>query len=251
MSLYKKLIKTPLKKIGQSAPAMWLISLFIYGYVKLIGRTTKWHYDGIDRFYKLVAENDGVIFLTWHGRALMVPHFWNGSSKVYALVSLHRDGRMIAGLLERFDVNTIGGSSNENAVGSAISLMRAIKDNATICIIPDGPRGPRMHMGRSPIYFAQKTGKPIICASYSVKNSKIIEKAWDNMMIPLPFSEGLCRVSDPFFIPTDATEEELENYRRQIENTLNEISISCDADMGRTPILPDDGKTPRKKRSKK
>lgn len=248
MNLYKRLIKKPLKKIGQSAPVMWLISAFIYAYAKLVGRTTKWKTDGVNRFYELAAQHDGVILLIWHGRALMLPYFWNSSTgTLYALVSLHRDGRMIAGLLERFKIRTIGGSSNENAVGGAVGLMHAVKQRATICIIPDGPRGPRMHMGTSPLYYAQKTGKPIVCASYSIKKSCLIAKAWDKMMIPFPFSEGICRMSAPIYIPADADKDELEKYRIAVENALNEVSISCDRDMGLEPVMPDDGRGKTKK----
>ncbi|MBQ8661237.1 MAG: lysophospholipid acyltransferase family protein [Alphaproteobacteria bacterium] len=248
MSFYKKFIKKPLKHIGQSAPVMWLISAFIYAYAKFVGLTTKWTLDGVDRFYELTSQNDGVILLIWHGRALMLPYFWNPrSGSLYALVSLHRDGRMIAGLLERFGIRTIGGSSNENAVGGAVGLMHAVKKNASICIIPDGPRGPRMHMRHSPLYYAQKTGKPIVCASYSIKKSCIISKAWDQMMIPLPFSEGICRLSAPIYVPADADKEKLEEYRLLVEKTLNEVSISCDKQLGLTPVLPDDGSGKTKK----
>lgn len=248
MSLYKKLIKKPLKRLGQSTPVMWLISTFIYAYAKLVGHTTKWTLDGVERFYELTSQNDGVILLIWHGRALMLPYFWNPrSGSLYALVSLHRDGRMIAGLLERFGIKTIGGSSNENAVGGAVGLMHAIKKNASICIIPDGPRGPRMHMHCSPLYYAQKTGKPIVCASYSIKKSYIISKAWDKMMIPLPFSKGICRLSQPFYIPADIEKEQLEQYRLQVEKALNEVSISCDKELGLSPVLPDNGKGKIKK----
>ena len=242
MNLYKKLLKKPLKKIGQSAPVMWLISVVIYAYAKFVGITTKWRLDGVSRFYELTSQNDGVILLIWHGRAVMLPYFWKPKSgSLYALVSPHRDGRMIAGLLERFGIRTIDGSSNENAVGGAIGLMRALKKNASICIIPDGPRGPRMHVRNSPLYFAQKTGKPIVCASYSIKKSIIIKKAWDKMMIPFPFSEGVCKLSAPLFIPANCNKEQFEEYRVKIENTLNEISIACDKELGLTPIFPDTG----------
>ncbi len=248
MTFYKKYIKKPLRKLVQSAPAIWLISRLIYGYAKLVGRTTRWKLDGVDRFYRLSEQNDGVILLIWHGRALMLPYFWKPQSgSLYALVSLHHDGRMIAGLLERFGIKTIGGSSNENAVGGAVGLMHAVRQKASICIIPDGPRGPRMHLGNSPLYYAQKTGKPIVCASYSIKKAHIIAKAWDKMMIPFPFSEGICRLSEPIFIPDGINNKELEKYRQTVEQKLNEISISCDKELGLTPVLPDDGTGKRKK----
>ena len=246
-----KYIKRPLKKIGQTKAAMYIVSGIVYLYAKFVGFTTSWQTKGVENFYRLVKENDGVILVIWHGRALMLPYFYNKSSELQALVSPHRDGRIIAGLLQRFGIGTIGGSSNENASGGALGLMHTIKREASIAIIPDGPRGPRMHMGKSPLYFAQKTGKPIVCGAYSIKNSKIMEKSWDKMMIPFPFSEGVCLISDPLFIPADASEEELEKYRIQLENILNQTTFECDRLTGRQPVLPDNGSEPHKIKRKK
>ena len=155
-----------------------------------------------------------------------------------ALVSLHKDGRIIAGVLQRYGLGTIGGSSNKNAKAAALNLMNSLKENTAVCIIPDGPRGPRMHMTESPIYFAHKTGIPIIGITYSVKKCKIMEKAWDKMMVPYPFNEGICRFSEPVYIPQDASEEDLKKYRLQIENMLNQHSFEADKAMGLTPVLP-------------
>ena len=239
MSLYKKLIKKPLKKLANTKFAMNLISGFLYSYAKFVGHTTRWHTEGIDTFHKLAKENNGVILVIWHGRATMLPYFKEKDLPLNALVSPHRDGQMIAGLLRRFGIGVVDGSSNENAAGSAIDLMRALKKNTSICIIPDGPRGPRMKMGRSPIYYAQKTGKPIIGGAYSIQNSIIVNKAWDKTMIPLPFSHGVCKISEPLYVPATATEAELEQYRQEMENRLNKINIECDKEMGLAPVLPD------------
>lgn len=239
MNLYKKLIKKPLKKLGETSAVMWLISLIFYLYAKFVGLTTHWRTERVEEFHQLAREKGGVILVIWHGRALMLPFFKQKDLPLDALVSLHRDGRMIAGLLRRFGIGVIGGSSNENAKGGALDLMRTLKKETSICIIPDGPRGPRMIMGRSPIYYAQKTGKPIVGGAYSIKSSKTIEKAWDKMMIPFPFSKGVCKISEPLYVPADASEEELEKYRQEMENRLNQISIECDQEMGLSPILPD------------
>lgn len=239
MNLYKKLVKKPLKKLGETKFVMGLISSVLFLYAKFVGLTTRWHTEGIEEFHRLARENNGVILVIWHGRALMLPFFKERSLPLDALVSLHRDGRMIAGLLKRFHIGIIGGSTNENAKGGALDLMRTLKQNTSICIIPDGPRGPRMIMGRSPVYYAQKTGKPIIGGAYSIQNAKIIEKAWDKMMVPFPFSRGVCKISQPLYVPENATDQELEQYRREMERRLNKISIECDQELGRAPVLPD------------
>ena len=226
MNFYKKYLKKPLRKLGEHSGIVSSLSGFLYFYARFVGMTTRWHIEGWTEALEN-ARRQGIILVIWHGRALMMPGFKPKDVPVTALASPHRDGRLIAGLLHKFDIKTIDGSSNENAA------------NTTICIIPDGPRGPRMRMSRSPIYYAWKTGKPIICGAYSIENSFIVEKAWDKMMIPLPFSRGVSKTSRPIYVPTDTPEKELESYRQQLEQELNQIQSDCDREMGRRPILPD------------
>ena len=243
-----KLIKRPLRKIIQSAFVMNLISEILYRYAGFVGKHTQWTLHGVDEYYRLWDKYHGNILIAWHGRALMLPYFWNGKKPLNAFVSLHRDGRIIAGLLEKFGLGTIGGSSNENAYGAAVELMSSLKNDTAVCIIPDGPRGPRMHLTKSCLYFAQKTGKPLVGITYSVNKCRFLTKVWDCMMIPFPFGRGIVKTTAPLFIPADATADELEQYRRQMEAELNQINFDCDKEMGLTPVMPSDVTGGKKKR---
>lgn len=250
MSLYKRFIKKNLKKFGETKFVLKLVSNIFYYYAKLVGHTTKWQTKGIEDFHKIAKQNGGVILVIWHGRAVMLPFFKQKNLPLDALVSPHRDGQMIAGLLKKFGIGVIDGSTNENAKAGALELMRTLNKDHSICIIPDGPRGPRMHMKKSPIFYAWKTGKPIIAASYSIKNAKIINKAWDKMMVPLPFSYGVCKTAEPLYVPSSANEKDLEKYRLELEERLNQITFECDIDLGRQPILPNNNSEKIKKHSK-
>ena len=44
-------------------------------------------------------------------------------------------------------------------------------------------------------------------------------------------------ITEPFFIPAEATAEDLEKYRLQIETTLNELTWKLDREMG-VPYIP-------------
>lgn len=149
-----------------------------------------------------------------------------------------RTGRLIAGFLEKCGLGTIGGSSNGNAVGSARDLLESLRNDTAICIIPDGPKGPSMKLSKSPVYFAQKSGKPVFGIACSVKGSKIVRKAWDQMMIPIPFSEGVCEVIGPYYVPPEADERRLEEIRLQIENELNKVCFAADKAMGIEKVTP-------------
>lgn len=239
-------LKDTLKKITKSHMAAELISLAAYWYIRLIAATTKWEVRHIENFYDNLDKYGSVIFIAWHGRMPMLPYFWDKRKVLKALVSPHRDGQLIVGLLRRFGIGNISGSSNENASGAAVSLLKELQSGTTIAIIPDGPRGPSMTLSHSPVYYAQKTGKPVIGVTYSIAGSKVIEKSWDRMLLPKPFHKGICAVTKPFFVPHDATKEQLEQYRKDIEDELNNLTWQLDKELD-MPYIPK-GTMPKKKR---
>jgi len=244
----KKFIKKILNKIKDSRLFLHTVSTLLYWYVLLVGKTTKWTIDGTNKFYDVLKKDKSLIVVAWHGRILMLPYFWNRSGILKALVSLHRDGRLVVRLLESFGIGTIGGSTNQNATAAAVSLMKTLKKNDSIAIIPDGPRGPSMTMTLSPLYYAQKTGKPIVGITFSIKGAKIA-RSWDSMMIAPLFSTGVVSATDPFYIPRDATKDDLEKYRFEIEQKLNEITHKADEKMGIPFVTP--GKEAKRKKHAK
>ncbi len=235
MTLRKRLKKF-FKSLLQSPYILNIISTIFYHYALLVGKTTKWQISGQKKMDDIWDKEGSFIFIGWHGRAMMLPYFWNKKHPMNALVSLHHDGRMIAGLLEKFGMKTIGGSSTENSKSAAIDLMRSLKRGEAIAIIPDGPKGPSMTLGKSALYFAQKTGKPIIGATYSVKGSKILRKSWDSMLLPPLFSKGIYATTEAFYIPKNAKEDEIEKIRHNIESQLNRLTWEADKALGLPPV---------------
>ena len=67
---------------------------------------------------------------------------------------------------------------------------------------------------------------------------KIISKAWDKMLVPVPFSEGIYYISEPFYVPQDADDQTLEQYRRKLETIANILTWQADREMGLPRIEP-------------
>lgn len=252
MSNFKPLKKI-VKKITKSRFVTNLVSDILYYYVKLTFITSKWEIRGLDKLLDTWSDEGNFILVGWHGRALMMPMIFkkNYHPEMRALVSLHNDGRIIAGILEKCGIKTIGGSSNANAKGAAVNIMHTLNNKISVTIIPDGPRGPRMRMSMSPIYFAKKTGKPLFGMVYSVKKAKIVEKAWDKMMIPALFNQGIYLISEPFYVPSDATEKQLEKYRLEFEKIMNNLNDEADRITGIPQILPGDTVKTKKRSTEK
>ena len=197
-------------------------------------------YDGI------LEKEKNAILLLWHGRIFMMPFIWNLKFPVNVLVSPHNDGRIIANIFHQMGVETVDGSSNENAFKAALNILKTLKKGKSIALVPDGPRGPRMRMTESPIYFAAKTGKPIIMATYSMDTAKVIKKSWDKFMIPKPFSKGIFIISEPFYVKKDISQEETNQLKLTLEQTLNTLTANADTLMGRVAVQPSD--KPKKQR---
>ena len=232
-----KKIKKIIKKITKSRFVTALLGYLLYYYGLLVWKTTKWQLFGVNGFYPIWEQDKSLILTIWHGRIWMIPFLWNGKRPLNALVSPHNDGRIAATFLKKVGFGIIDGSSNDGANAAAVNLLRSLEKNQAICIIPDGPRGPRMKMNLSPLYFAKKSGKAVFGATYSIEHS-IVAKSWDAMLIPLPFCRGIVHVTKPYYIPADATDEDLEKYRQEIENELNAMTLRADKVLGIKYIQP-------------
>ena len=227
-----------------------IIGNLAYYYLKFVGLTTRWQsVTGVRETYETLDKYGSMIVIGWHGRTLIMPYFWNKTRPLNALVSPHRDGQIIVHILAKFGIGNINGSSDRNSKEAAIELMRNLQQGNSIAIIPDGPRGPSMKLTLSPLFYARKSGKPIMGITYSIAGSKIITRSWDNMLVPLPFHKGMYAITEPVFIPENTTDEELEIYRQKIEQTLNELTWKLDKEMG-LPFIAQ-GKEAKKKSQNK
>ena len=233
----KYFIKSSIKNVMKSTLIIRFVSFMIYIYAKLVGKTCRWNFSNTEAVQNL---KENAIFVVWHSRATMMPFFYRLLYKrqMAALVSPHQDGQLIAYMLKHFHIIPVNGSSNENPRQGALELMRKLQENYDICISPDGPRGPRMRMKKSPVYFASKSGKPVVCVCFSSTPAAVVKTSWDNMLIPLPFTKGAFEISNPLYIPKNLDDSSIETYRQKLEEIANNQLSKCDALIGRKPTLP-------------
>jgi lysophospholipid acyltransferase (LPLAT)-like uncharacterized protein len=170
-----------------------------------------------------------LIFAFWHNRILLCPAGYKiysrrrPRSKAAAIASTSRDGAFLAAILERFGIHAVRGSSSKRGPQALLELTSWAERGYDLAIAPDGPRGPCYHVYDGVISLAQLTGHPIIPFGFYARR-KIVIKSWDKFQIPLPFS--LCEMNSgkPIYVPRGASDEQREKLRKQLEETLNEIS---------------------------
>lgn len=171
-----------------------------------------------------------VIYCIWHNRLALALRSYDDyarskwpSSGLAAMISASRDGGLLASILERFDVQPVRGSTSRRGPQALLEATTWMERNYSVAITPDGPRGPAYQVQDGIVQLAKLTGRPIIPVS-SFTRWKIRLKSWDRFQIPLPFARCELRHGQPIWVPRGASDEECEQLRLQLEQSMRAIT---------------------------
>ncbi|HLN31466.1 MAG TPA: lysophospholipid acyltransferase family protein [Gemmataceae bacterium] len=158
------------------------------------------------------------IYVFWHEN-LLLPAYHFGRPDVFVLISRHADGQLIAEVCRRLGFGLARGSTTRGGVEAVRQMLRLGKD-AHLAVTPDGPQGPRRHVQPGVAYLAARTGLPIAPVGIAYRRPWRMG-SWDRFAIPRPWSVGAHVVAPPIWVPADADLDELEHYRRLLEDSLH------------------------------
>ena len=126
----------------------------------------------------------------WHNRLLIVPIAYSRYCRQRhgnCLTSPSKDGAIIAGVMDRFNIGSVRGSSSRRGATALRELAAILEKGEDVAITPDGPRGPKYRISPGIIKLSQLTGVPVM--PIHIQYSKFWElKSWDAFRIPKPFS---------------------------------------------------------------
>ncbi len=202
---------------------------FVFALVRSVSATLRFRWNDQSGLFNSKPAGP-VIFCVWHNRlALSMTAYYgyvrrrNQTPGMAALVSASKDGGFLAAILECFKVEPVRGSSSRRGPQALLELTTWAERGYDLAITPDGPRGPCYVVQEGAMSLAQVTGFPIVPFSYHVR-PKFRAKSWDRFQIPLPFARCEMNLGKPILVPREATDEQREKLRQQLENTLKELS---------------------------
>jgi lysophospholipid acyltransferase (LPLAT)-like uncharacterized protein len=228
-----KLLKTLIAR----PPVQAIVCRLAAGYLRLVYATGRWRLIGIDGMSAYVTQGKPIIACFWHGRLLMMLYAWRWKQRRQMLISQHRDGRLIAGIIARFGVATVAGSSRRGGAPAVRQLLAILKSGESIGITPDGPRGPRMRAQMGAIRLAQLSGAPLFPVSFGVRPRRMLS-SWDRLVLVFPFSRGVVIYGEPIDVPRSAGAAQLEHIRTLLEHRLNDITAEADRLTGYRAVEP-------------
>lgn len=236
------------KKLLGNSVVQYLIGHAIGGYMLLVGVTTRWtrvNREAAEPFWR--PDGGKLIACIWHGRFALAHKTWSfkrGAPKAKMLISQSREGGIVAHTSRTVGAEVIRGSAakgdkRKGGVEALRAMARHIEGGGVICMTPDGPRGARMRAKRAPVQLAKLAGAPLLALAWSTTNRIVFDKSWDRFILPLPFGRGALVWGNPIPPPPiDASDEQIEAVRLQLENEMNRIAAEADRIAGVAPILP-------------
>jgi len=193
----------------------------------LLGKTLRIKWIGEENLNPIREGKGRVLYAFWHGRMLILSysHRWQ---KIHVLISQHRDGELIASIIERLGFATIRGSTTRGGTKAIFEMAKKGVDGYDVAITPDGPKGPRFKVQPGTIYVAQRSGLPILPVTNSAK-SRWTLSSWDGFLIPKPFSKAVIMIGEPIYVSPESTPQELEEKKEELEKKLVELTQKADS----------------------
>jgi len=205
----------------------WLASHFGWVLVLLWGRLTRTEIVGGNHLAALRAQGQPFLLCIWHGR-IFLPMYLHRKDGLYAMVSQHRDGEMIARTLHKLGYQTVRGSSSHGGRQAFHAMVQALNRGASGAIMPDGPRGPRHYFKPGALRIAQRTGAYLLPFSFSADRA-IRFKSWDRFMLWRPFSRTIAMYGRPIAVPQRLDKEQFETLRAFIEEHMIRMEEQTDS----------------------
>lgn len=172
----------------------------------------------------LNADGPHAIWLFWHNRMLVIPHLLNRYAvkrKGSALISMSKDGEILAALLSRFNVRAVRGSSSRRGVVAMRELIRMIESGYDVAITPDGPRGPRYTLASGALTLAQSSGAKVLPIRVHYSHCFRL-RSWDAFQIPFPFARVEITLLPLEAVAATVDETAFDMERHRLERLLRE-----------------------------
>jgi len=179
-------------------------------YLRLVQATSTIVYDPPD-FWSKVEANWPVIISSWHGQSNLGYAAFPRPQRFAIMASTHPDGQIAAGLAGSFGFKVIAGSGASDrqrhgtgGLGAFRQTLRLLADGHSTIATGDVPPIPGRQLSPGLIAMAARSGRPIFTIAIASSRRRILDRVWDKMLFPLPFSRIGFAAEGPFYMKGDA-----------------------------------------------
>jgi lysophospholipid acyltransferase (LPLAT)-like uncharacterized protein len=197
----------------------WAFFLFIW----VAGKTVRFEIEGWENFEAIENAGHQPIYCFWHNRIFLGTYYFRDRG-IVVVTSQSFDGEYIARFIQRFGYGAVRGSSTRGGVGALIEAIKAMKRGLAAGFTVDGPKGPRYEAKSGPVVLAKKTGNPMMPFTVDAEKFWTV-KSWDKLQIPKPFTRAKIVITEPIYVPSDASDEVMEKKRSELQQALDKLTL--------------------------
>ncbi len=198
------------------------LSFVAWAVISLWSRSLKVRFVNRDIPDRISAEGRNAIYAFWHGSLFLLPYTHRNYGTVI-MVSESRDGEIMARMLKHFGLEVVRGSSKRKGHRALIGLINSMRKGKSVATAVDGPRGPLYKVKQGVVFLAGRQQTPIIPVATGVKRYWVLEKTWDKLIIPAPFTEGMVLFGEPIMV-NGTSKEEIESKCKDLEIVLYRLT---------------------------
>jgi lysophospholipid acyltransferase (LPLAT)-like uncharacterized protein len=190
--------------------------------IRALGPTLRFESLGRQHYDQSHARGVPLVCAFWHRCIISSTWYWRGCGAV-VMNTTNFDGQWTRRVIEHFGFGTAQGSSTRGGLRGLAVMARRLEEGLDAAFSIDGPRGPRYVAKPGPVMLARRTGKPIYAFHVGLEKAHTIEKAWDKMQIPRPFTRGVMVGAPLIHVPPDADADELERKHAEMQAALERV----------------------------
>jgi len=232
------------KKAGVRLAARLVPSAYV-AWMRLVVATSRVIRIGMDEMLARSRTGTNVALAILHQDIVVGPYLFRDLG-ILTLANVGDAGDLIAASLARIGYEAARGGSSRSATRRTPALEAMIeridalaaekKSGVVYALTPDGSQGPAGSIKSGVIVLAARTGSEIYCLNVHASRA-FYAPTWDRTAIPLPFSTITIELEGPIGTPAaDASPEEIEKTRREVEARLHAMHARAFAREGRTPL---------------
>jgi hypothetical protein len=207
---------SPLKRLQVAA-----IAGLGYPLINSLGHTLRWRVEGLEHLDAITRSGRQPVMAFWHGRILPATFYFRRRG-IAVMTSENFDGEWIARIIGRFGYSTARGSTSRGARKAMLQLVRQMEQGRPAGFTLDGPRGPARVAQPGAVWLAKATGNPVLPFHLEASSHWTL-RSWDRTQIPKPFSSVALVVGEPLPVAADATDEQVEAARQEVERRLQAL----------------------------
>ena len=199
-----------------------IISSVVITIIRVLGPTLRFEDLGQHHYKQSRARGEPVISAFWHRCIISATWHWRNQGAV-VMNTTNFDGQWTRRVIEHFGFGTAQGSSTRGGLRGLAVMARRLEEGFDAAFTIDGPRGPRYVAKPGPVMLARKTGRPIYVFHIGLEKAHTLEKAWDLMQIPHPFTRAVIVGAPLILVSPEADAEELKRKHAEMQAALERV----------------------------